>query len=151
MARMSTRFADTFRRLQPAILVRLKEMRSAVELSETQVSELEFDGRYEHVLERIQRALESGNDQSYRASVERFAALRIGEGATPESMAHSLLAVYDAIVQTARAELPAGAATTAFVREIVRLQLFCVRVLVGAVVEEFERLQARQSEESSQA
>ncbi len=145
--RMNGRFDSTFRVLRPSIQARLEQMR-VVDVSDSRAPDATDRERDRDFLDRIEWALSQRDDERYRAFLQRWVAMRIGEGATPESLVQSVVAIYDAVTKVGRTELPAGEATTAFIREIVRLELFCARTIVSGLADELARLQARRQERS---
>jgi hypothetical protein len=60
-----------------------------------------------------------------------------------------MVAVYDVIIKAARTDLPVDETTTAFIKELVRLQLFCARTVVDGLAEELSRLQSRRKAQES--
>jgi hypothetical protein len=142
---MGARYAQAFQALRPQIMTRLVDVRGSIDQSFVDLTEDTARERFDTMLGRMQAYLESGDRSAYRSYLSRWMALRTGEGATAESVVHTVVAVGDVVVQIARAQLPNEDSTTEFVREVTRLNFIAARLIVENLADELARLTRRRT------
>ena len=136
---MANRQVDIFRDLQRRILARLTEVRGSIAPAYADMSVETAQHDFELVLREMQRFLDSGNAEAYRNFLQRWMALRTGNGDSPEGTIHTMVAIGDVVVQVARHTIPAeDPGISEFLRQVVQLNRFAARVVVDVLGEEWE-------------
>ena len=130
-----------FRGLQRRILDRLIEVRGSIAPTYADLSATAARREFERMLLEVERYLGHRDEVSYKGFLERWMAIRTGDGDTPEGVVHTIVAIGDVAVQVARHTLPADdEETMEFVREIVALNRLAARAVVDVLCGEWEAL-----------
>jgi hypothetical protein len=135
------RFARGFHAIRREVLDRLVDVRGSIDHTLASVPSRLIRQEFDSVLDRMASYLVDQDVSRYRSFAARWVAFRLGEGFSPENLLHSVVAIGDVILETARSRLPHGQQEAAeFVREIARLNFMAARVIVEILAGELEVL-----------
>jgi hypothetical protein len=134
------RSTDLFTGVRNEILERAVEARAGLKLGLGAQPRDLARAQLEPIIDRMGQLLERNDLDRLRAFVERWVAFHLGEGFAPEDMAHSIAALSDLMCGTARDRLPAGADAAGLVRDLTRITLVFVRMVVDVLAGELERV-----------
>ena len=138
---------DTFQNLQHRILDRLIEVRGSIAPTYADLSISAARREFERVLIEMRRYFGHRDESSYRDFLARWMAIRTGHGDTPEGFVHTMVAIGEVAVQVAQQVLPDDAPeTSAFVRQIVKLNRIAARSVVDALCGEWDVINAKSLE-----
>lgn len=136
---MGERHARTFESLREEVLGRLVEVRSSIDHAYAAVPDDVIRDQFDQVLGRMRVFLADGDAAKYRSFLHRWSAMRVGEGFSAENLIHSMVALGDLVVQTARRHLGQTDETTEFSREVVRMVALGARLIVDNMADELAR------------
>lgn len=136
---MGERHAQTFESLRGAVLERLVEVRSSIDHAFAAVPDDVIRDQFDQILARMQGFLADGEVERYRGFLHRWTAIRVGEGYSAENLVHSIVALGDVVIQTAKLRLPPDQETMLFCREVVRMSGLAARLIVDNLADELRR------------
>lgn len=91
------------------------------------------------VVAKMQRFIETGDLGRYREFVHRWAAMRLGEGSSPESILHAVTAIGDTVIRFSHDRDDSRLDFDAFARDVARASLWATRLVVEVLAEELKR------------
>jgi hypothetical protein len=151
MGRMTARHHDFFEAIRDEVVDRLAGGRGGPRAEDdegtTQRLERGVDAlvRAPHrahiggVVARMQRFVETDDLGRFREFLHRWAAMRLGEGGSPESILHAVAGIGDAILQLVHERGGDGADAGALTRDVARASFWATRLTVEVLIEELER------------
>jgi hypothetical protein len=134
------RHARTFEAIRPEVLERLLDVRGSIDHTLSGVPSHVIRQEFDAVLDRMQSYLADKDAARYRSFASRWVAFRLGEGFSPENLIHSVVALGDVVLDVARRQLPPGAETADFTREVARMNFFAARLIVETLAGELEAM-----------
>ncbi len=130
---------ELFAGLRDTSVARLVELREAIDESYIALSEQEAKERFELLFDRTTNFLNDNDTDRQRRFVRHWLALRLGEGRSPESVMHALVATGDILVQVVRLELPPGAEALELVHALQHSTYVTARSVVVVLADDLNR------------
>ena len=136
---MGREHAKMFHSLRGEVLSRLVAIRASIDQAYANIPDDVVSEQFDTVLSKMASYLETEDPGPYRGFVQRWGAMREGEGFGTENVIHSLVAIGDVVRRVAQKRLDATAETADFSRAITAACTVAARVLVDGLAAQLEQ------------
>jgi hypothetical protein len=136
---MGREHANTFHSLRDEVLSRLVAIRASIDRGYAQIPDDVVREQFDTVLSKMASYLETDDPGPYRGFVQRWGAMREGEGFGTENVIHSLVAIGDVVRRVAQKHLEMTPETADFNRAVTGACTVAARVLVDGLADQLEQ------------
>ena len=136
---MTARHDEIFEAIRDDVIEQLAGARAAGVPPCEGAAQLVGGGQLGGVVAKMQRFVETGDLDRYREFLRRWAAMRLGEGGSPEGLLHAVTAVGDTVMRIAHERGGGRPELGAFARDVARASFWATRLTVEVLADELDR------------